>query len=683
MPGEGGDQPPPSGPGEGVGNQEAEGGDSPSAEDTVAFGEDPPATQEDGGQAGAPGLVEEAEGESSPTAGDGQEPTEGQAEATEGQGLGGEPPQLPSNKAAGQEERIGTMEKNMKELTDTVSDLADLVKGLVTSPKDNEGSINLGNNKNSLNNSNINISGTESGSVTQGDSGGRPILDGSFLTTIGTPGEMFAGERGTNTRYANNDQVVEFLKDPDGYMRLMMALCGTKGFTMNSPETDRRKQVREDKKRADNEAAEVGRKYIYDGRREKVTWINSATRMRAIYQREVPKKASITARVALVTEWMRGSAQRTAWNRFETKFHQRQEEISFNDNDYEIKKINNKEAENVDAVLDSIEEENGDQRFQLMSDAIDEFFEELILKDKPMADARQKRYKEKWDKWQWRPLTASPRDLWNHFDSERADQIQDVPVTVQPELLDPDTGKPLKIRVRKENQDENMKTVTTKWFQTMWASCPDFMNSWKSSMLLTMGIDVQFERVERILRYGHDRSRTSSDEYRKHREWVVKRIQRHYDDKKKELQEKEPKKNGNNKHKKKHGNGAGSSSAPGPPGDTLNINAVQTVQDQTERRAQLKKVRQAAYKKYPQFSFVDGDNYWDKDVKPKVSQTLIKLYKEGAIDFKEAKNLMHAFFLCKLCWKGHLIKDHQRADGFHEAVVEHEPGLVKSWSAKN
>ena len=138
-----------------------------------------------------------------------------------------------------------------------------------------------------------------------------------------------------------------------------------------------------------------------------------------------------------------------------------------------------------------------------------------------------------------------------------------------------------------------------------------------------------------------------------------------------------------NKHKKKHGNGAGSSSAPGPPGDTLNINAVQTVQDQTERRAQLKKVRQAAYKKYPQFSFVDGDNYWDKDVKPKVSQTLIKLYKEGAIDFKEAKNLMHAFFLCKLCWKGHLIKDHQRADGVHEAVVEHEPGLVKSWSAKN
>ena len=110
---------------------------------------------------------------------------------------------------------------------------------------------------------------------------------------------------------------------------------------------------------------------------------------------------------------------------------------------------------------------------------------------------------------------------------------------------------------------------------------------------------------------------------------------------------------------------------------------MQTVQDQTERRAQLRKVRQAAYEKYPQFGFVEDDKYWDKDVKPKVSKALIKLYKDREIDYKEAKNLMHAFFLCKLCWQEHLIKDHQRSHGIHEAVVEHEPGLVKSWKAKN
>ena len=47
MPGEDGDQPLPGGPGQEAGSQEAEGGDSPSAEDTVALGEGPPAAQQE------------------------------------------------------------------------------------------------------------------------------------------------------------------------------------------------------------------------------------------------------------------------------------------------------------------------------------------------------------------------------------------------------------------------------------------------------------------------------------------------------------------------------------------------------------------------------------------------------------------------------------------------------------
>ena len=687
---EDGDQPPPGGPGPEVGGQEADGGEPPFADDTVALGGGTPATQEDMGQALAPGSMEEAAGGDSPTVGEGQGPTEGQAEAAGGQGQGGEPPELPSNAAAEQEERMGVMEKNMQELaetmTQTMNQFASFVQGQMGPPGDNEGSITLANNNNSMNHSNISIAGMDAGGVTQGDSGSRPTMEGSFLTTVGAAADMFAGERGATTRYASDEQVVQFLQDPDGYTRAMKALRGVKGFTKDSPEKDVRNQAREDKKKADKEAAEVGRQYIYDGRRDKVTRIDSAIRLRTIYLQKVPKKAGINARVALLSEWMRGSAQGNTWTRFETKFHDRQDEISFNQNDYEINQIDNKEAENVDAVLDSIEEENGNQRFQLMTDAIAEFFDELLLKDKAKADTRKKRYKDKWDKWEWRLLSTSPRDLWNTFDAQRADQIVDVPVTVQPELLDLRTGKKLEPRVRKENQDENMKTVTTKWYQTMWNSpqSAEFMERWKSSMLLTVDLDVKFENVDRILRYEHGRSRTSSNEYREHREWVIKRIQRHYEDEKEKLQKKEPKKNGNNKHKKKNGNGAGSSSASGPSGDTLNINAMQATQSQAERRAQMKSIRDATYEKFKsEFHFIKDDNYWDREVKPQVVKALKKLYESKRVTYPEAKNLMNAFFLCRLCWGPHLMKDHRRSDGFYEAVLEHEQGLVKSWNSKN
>ena len=103
---EDGDQPPPGGPGPEVGGQEADGGEPPFADDTVALGGGTPATQEDMGQALAPGSMEEAAGGDSPTVGEGQGPTEGEAprwleDRDKGESLPNSLPTRPPNKRSG------------------------------------------------------------------------------------------------------------------------------------------------------------------------------------------------------------------------------------------------------------------------------------------------------------------------------------------------------------------------------------------------------------------------------------------------------------------------------------------------------------------------------------------------------------------------------------------------------